>query len=122
MPDCPDYLDDIAKAEWADACQQLADMRLLSKADKTALEMYCTTYSRWRIAQREVQEHGAIMLVGENDYPQKTPFATECDQMQKLIKAWLQEFAMTPASRAKLRTEVKKEETKTGTAAFFNAA
>jgi phage terminase small subunit len=45
-PERPEWLDAEAKAEWDRVTAVLAQMRLLSAADRAALAAYCTAYSR----------------------------------------------------------------------------
>ena len=47
IPDCPEHLDDEARAEWFRTSKVLKEMGLLSKADRSALAAYCVAYSRW---------------------------------------------------------------------------
>src|SRR5687768_3708732 len=55
VPDCPDWLDDEAKAEWARVIPELREMGLLSRADRPALAAYCTAWSRWVQAEAQVR-------------------------------------------------------------------
>jgi P27 family predicted phage terminase small subunit len=63
-PECPDYLGPIAHEEWEFITAQLEQMKLLSRADKTALEFYCSSYERYRLAEEKVRtsEHGEIVI------------------------------------------------------------
>lgn len=45
-PEKPDHLDEIASKEWDSVCELLDEMGLLSRADKTAIEIYVQAYSR----------------------------------------------------------------------------
>lgn len=49
-PEPPEHLDDLARAAWAQLCEHLSALRVLTLADAAALEIYCTVYSRWRAA------------------------------------------------------------------------
>ena len=62
IPDCPEHLDNIAKAEWFATASILKDMGLLSRADRAALEMYCSAYSRYRKAAEHVAKYGEVIL------------------------------------------------------------
>jgi len=42
-PEPPEYLDDVARKEWDCITTILADMHLLSRADRAALELYCNS-------------------------------------------------------------------------------
>ena len=108
-PVAPEYLDDIARQEWKEVCQHLADMHLLSRADKTALELYCVAYSRYRKAQENVKENGSVIEVGKNNFPMKSAWASEMDTQHDKLKAMLLEFALTPAARSRCRIDIEKK-------------
>ena len=58
IPDCPEFLDDEAKAEWFRMVTVLKEMGLLSLADRSALAAYCTAYCRWVHAEEQVRKFG----------------------------------------------------------------
>ena len=47
IPECPEFLDDEARAEWFRMAKVLQDMGLLTQADRAALAAYCVAYSCW---------------------------------------------------------------------------
>ena len=120
-PKCPDYLDAIAQQEWVEVCQHLADMRLLSRADKTALELYCVAYSRYRKAQENVAKYGSVIFAGKDKYPMKSPWACEQDKQHDLLKGMLTEFCLTPAARARARVDIS-EKPSGGITSYLNVA
>ena len=61
VPDCPDFLDAVAKAKWAELCEVLGEMGLLSEADRDVMAMYCSAYSQWREADGMVKKSGLII-------------------------------------------------------------
>lgn len=108
-PDKPDYLDEIASKEWDSICHLLNAMHLLSKSDKTILEMYCSHYSRWRKAQSQVakSKYGAVILSPDKKFPMKSPFANEADKQQSILKGILIELGLTPAARARMGLQLR---------------
>jgi P27 family predicted phage terminase small subunit len=106
-PDCPEYLDDLAKAEWDAICGILSDMGLLSRADKTAIELYCEAYSRYRKAQATVAKVGAVILSPEKKYPLVNPYHTIMRQAAKDCKELLIQFGLTPSARSKMGQDVR---------------
>ncbi len=80
-PECPAHLGEIAKEEWEYTCRQLSDMGLLSRADKTSLEMYCSAYERYRKAEQHIAEHGDITTT-PSGYEQQSAHA---GMMNKLV-------------------------------------
>jgi P27 family predicted phage terminase small subunit len=61
LPECPDYLDKIAKEKWTELCELLADIGLLTKADRDLMAMYCSAFSQWREAADMVKKSGLIV-------------------------------------------------------------
>jgi len=60
LPKCPRYLDKVAKEEWKSIVPLLDKMGILSTIDRTALEIYCAAYSRYRQAEIELQKNGWV--------------------------------------------------------------
>lgn len=58
IPECPDYLNEYAKAEWPRVCQQLQEKGLLENAFVSAIEGYCEAYGRWRKASKVINDSG----------------------------------------------------------------
>jgi P27 family predicted phage terminase small subunit len=54
MPQCPEWLDEIAKREWQRVCEHLKAMGTLPITDKSVIECYCAAYSRWQKAEEKV--------------------------------------------------------------------
>src|ERR1022692_3138022 len=61
IPDCPDHLDDIGKAEWARVAPILVASKILKVTDRSVLAAYCDTYARWVVARRQVTKFGTVM-------------------------------------------------------------
>jgi P27 family predicted phage terminase small subunit len=108
-PECPEWLDEIAKQEWASITGILSDMGLLSRADKTALECYCESYSRYRKAQATVARVGAVILSPTQKYPMVSPYHTIMRQALKDLSMLLIQFGLTPSARSKLGQDVRNQ-------------
>jgi P27 family predicted phage terminase small subunit len=103
IPDCPDFLDAIAKEEWNRCVKVLAEMNVLTKADRSALAAYCVAYSRWVEAEALVKKFGTIVKSPEKGYPLKSPYLTVADQALESMRKLMVEFGMTPSSRSRLK-------------------
>jgi P27 family predicted phage terminase small subunit len=103
VPDCPEYLDDVARGEWHRTVAVLSEMGLASRADRSALAAYCTAYSRWVEAEQQVRRYGTIVKAPNSGFPMKSPYLSiaeaACEQMRKLLV----EFGLTPSSRSRIR-------------------
>ena len=103
LPDCPDYLDDVARDEWQRTGEVLRDMGLLSLADRTALAAYCTAYSRWVQAEAAVKKYGTIVKSPDKGFPMKSPYLTIADQAMESMRKFMVEFGLTPSSRSRIK-------------------
>ena len=103
VPDCPDFLNDEARAEWFRTAKVLQEMRLLSKADRAALAAYCTAYARWVEAEEQVRKYGTIVKSPEKGFPMKSPYLTIADQSLETMRKFLIEFGLTPSSRSRIK-------------------
>ncbi len=61
ISDCPDYLDDVAKAKWPELCRLLAEAGLLNNAGRDVMALYCAAFSQWREATEMVKKSGLIV-------------------------------------------------------------
>jgi P27 family predicted phage terminase small subunit len=103
VPDCPDHLDDEARAEWFRTAGVLHEMGLLTMADRAALAAYCTVYSRWVHAEAQVKKFGSIVKSPEKGFPMKSPYLTIADQALEAMRKLMVEFGLTPSSRSRIR-------------------
>lgn len=103
IPECPDWLDTEAKAEWFRTAQVLKDMQLLSLADRTALAAYCTAYSRWVEAELQVRKYGTVVKSPVKGFPMKSPYLTVADQAMEAMRKFMTEFGLTPSARSRIR-------------------
>lgn len=102
-PECPEWLDDEAKIEWQRICAELQGMGILSTADRAALAMYCTAWSRWKMAEEQVRKFGPIVKSPEKGFPMKSPYLTIADQAMETMRKLMVEFGLTPSSRSRIR-------------------
>lgn len=108
-PDCPEWLDKVAQAEWARVTPLLTTMGLLGKIDRTALAAYCQCYARWVEAEKLIAQDGLLKALNEN-YEQQNPAITIAHKYLDKIKSFCAEFGMTPSSRARMSIPGKKDE------------
>jgi P27 family predicted phage terminase small subunit len=103
LPDCPDWLDEEAKAEWQRIVPELDAMGLLSRVDRPALAAYCTAWSRWVNAEEQVRKFGPIVKSPERGFPMKSPYLSIADQALEIMRKMMVEFGLTPSSRSRIR-------------------
>ncbi len=103
IPECPEFLDEEARAEWDRLAALLGRMKLLTVADRSALAAYCTVYSRWVEAERQVKQYGTVILSPNKKFPMKSPHLTIADQALETMRKFMVEFGLTPSSRSRIR-------------------
>lgn len=107
-PTCPRYLDRLAKNEWRHVTGLLEKMNVLSAADKSALAIYCETYSEWRKAIEMCKQYGAWQVI-KNSRGEIDTKRHEWDRVRErtadACRRWLTEFGLTPSARTRLQVE-----------------
>lgn len=104
IPDCPDHLDDAARAEWDRLVPELASLGMLTRIDRAALAAYCQAWSRWEHAERQVQEMGLIVK-SPNGYPCQNPYLSIANKAVSQVKTFAAELGLTPSSRSKVKVK-----------------
>jgi P27 family predicted phage terminase small subunit len=84
-------------------------MGLLAKTDRAALELYCQHYARWKQAELVVKEKGLIFKT-PNGLLQRRPEVTIAANETAIVRGFLLEFGLTPASRSRIGIPGKQEE------------
>ena len=58
LPEPPDWIKGEAREHWFGVAKGLAELQLLTAIDGPAFAAYCTTWARWREAERDIDAHG----------------------------------------------------------------
>lgn len=109
-PECPEYLDAVARVEWDRLVKILLAMRVLTEADYIALGNLCQAYSTLIDAQKKLSKAG-ILYKTKSGYIQQSPLLGIVNSQMALINALLRELGLTPSSRTRVSTieEPRKE-------------
>ncbi len=102
IPDLPDGLDDVARAEWAWFTKELFDLGIIAKIDKIQMEQICVVYSRWKQAEKIVEREG-FTIETKNGYPVQNPSLNIANQCIKQLQSLCGDFGLSPAARAKMK-------------------
>lgn len=109
-PPCPDWLDERAKAYWAELAPMLLNARVLKRPDVHALARYCQLLSRWRRCEEFIQKNGDTYpvrkdgeVVGVREFPQVRRASDLAAQLVRLEA----EFGLTPSSRSRVIADEK---------------
>ena len=104
IPVAPDWMPDEVKQVFNELAVQLADMRVLGKADSKALELLADAYHEWQQARKFVHANGSTYesetATGRiiRAYPQVSIGA----DAYKRVRSMLIEFGATPSARSRV--------------------
>ena len=101
---CPDYLSDVAKAEWARLAPTLEALGLLTELDQSCMISYCDAHAAWVDACAHIKALGA-MLKSPNGYPVMNPYLAVKNQAEQTMDKARANLGLTPASRTRLAVE-----------------
>ena len=102
-PKAPSYLPEMAKRAWRRTAATLVGMAVLTEADLVGLEAYCTLYAHWRKAERQLK--GSLTITGTSGVIMISPYQKISRECLKEMKAWMQEFGLTPSSRSSIQVD-----------------
>ena len=101
IPDCPEHLNEIARAEWNRITPELASAGLLTRLDRAAIALYCQTWAIWVEAEDKVRKRGRV-IVTKSGYPVLNPQHTIATKAANDCKTFAIEFGLTPSSRSRI--------------------
>ena len=106
IPEMPQFLTAEARAEWKRIIPLLVQMGVLTAADGKALAGYCSAYAQLAKCEAAIEKYGLICatldeLTGVAILKVNPAVRIKSDAL-RLMKAFLTEFGLTPASRSKL--------------------
>lgn len=112
VPPAPEWLVPEARALWDELSEMLVRLRVLTEADRPALELTCATWARWKQAAQVLTEQGHSMLVDREEgvvVVVRPEVRIEADAARRL-RLLLGEFGLTPSSRARVATTGEDQE------------
>ena len=114
-PDQPDWLDEEARRVWETLTPMLESMGVLSRIDGNALARYCRLWSRWRQAEKWIEEKGEMYPIRNEDGSvkcfQQWPQVAIAHKLSEQLNRLEREFGLTPSSRARLQVSPVCDET-----------
>lgn len=99
-PIAPSWLSDDAKKEWQYIVPRLDDMGILTKIDRTNLEVYCEAVATFREATHWVRERGILVAGQRKGDAKKNPALQVQRDAARLISTYSRMFGLSPADRA----------------------
>ena len=107
MPQPPEWLDDVARAEWNRVAPTLYQVGLLTALDLGALTAYVTAWSRYVKAEEalaalaaEEEDHGGLVATTANGNAVQHVLVGVARRASADVVRTAAAFGMTPASRA----------------------
>lgn len=100
-PECPDWLEEEAQAEWNRLSETLFEMGILTDLDVAPFAAYCQAYARWREAEEFISKHGSIVKT-KTGYWQQVPQVSIAHSNQKIMMQAAAEFGLTPSARSRI--------------------
>src|SRR3954451_21596185 len=100
-PECPEYLDEVARREWDRLTAILVSMKVLTEADYIALANLCQAYSTLMNAQKQMNKTG-ILYKSKSGYIQQSPLLSIIHTQTTIVNNLLREFGLTPSSRTRV--------------------
>jgi P27 family predicted phage terminase small subunit len=101
VPECPEYLDPVAKNKWNELCDVLSKTGLLTNADRDVMAMYCSAFSQWREAADMVKKSG--LIVRGTGGVCANPCVQIAANAKREMRDLLTLLGLDPASRKRLR-------------------
>lgn len=109
-PRMPAWLSKKAKAEWRRIVPELSVLGLLTRIDLAALAAYCQSYAELEEATRTLDKEGRVCVwpildkqgakIGEK--LKSHPAVQQQRDAARLVKQFISEFGLTPASRTRV--------------------
>ena len=117
IPDCPDWLTDVAKAEWVRILPILLGMQILTIADLPTVAGYCQSYARWRQAEELIDEIGMVVrepilndagaIVGYKI--KRNPACIDARGAKADMDRFLSKLGFSPSDRTRIHAESPQE-------------
>jgi len=109
LPPMPRYLSKAARREWRTLVPLLKSSGLLTNLDACAFGLYCSALARVAEAERELAEHG-MTVTSPTGIMRPSPWFYVASKSTAQIIALSAEFGLTPASRSRVKVDLKPEE------------
>lgn len=106
-PDCPEFLNDKARAIWHGIVGELDDMGVVTRVDESTLAAYCSAYEEAQTLDVFLNEHG-LTISAPSGYVQQRPEVSIRNKAWDRVAKFGSELGIGAASRS--RIEVKKND------------
>ena len=101
VPDCPEHLGPVARAEWQRLAPLLFRLHILTPLDRAAFAACCQSYARWVEAEDHLARTPMIVKT-PSGYIQQSPWLGIANRQLELMGRYLAELGLTPVARARM--------------------
>lgn len=119
--DCPPWASASARERWDEIAEVLAGMQVSTQADRGAMVLLVDAVAQYVQARDQVDKEG-ITSVGSMGNIIVNPAVRVRDSAWARAMKAMEQFGMTPSSRASVTTSKKKEDKPDGKSRFFKPA
>lgn len=99
--DPPDWLSERATTMWKMLLPELLRENVIALTDLHNVELFCTAYSNWRMAQESVDKFGTVVASSQGS-PMKNPALTAANEAMRQIVTLGSMLGLDPASRTRI--------------------
>ena len=103
IPECPEYLDTTARAEWDRTSQVLAEWASSRWPTGRRWPPTASSTAAGCMPKSRCPKFGTIVKSPEKGFPMKSPYLTVADQALEAMRKFMVEFGLTPSSRSRIR-------------------
>lgn len=108
-PTCPNWIDDIAKAKWAELSPELTRLGLLTSIDGDALAAYCQAFAEFQLATETLQTESRFFST-DKGYLAPHPAVSQQRSAWETMKSFAAMFGLNPSSRSRLKVMPRKND------------
>ena len=110
IPDAPDYLGPVGKAQWDIVTQQLFDAGMMTSMDGHIVAQYCDAFELFSDAVKNLKKHGPIVKAPKTGTPMQSPYLSVVNKAKDQMHKYLVELGMTPSARSRIIVNDKAQE------------
>lgn len=116
IPEMPTHVASsvVARIEWLDMTSLLFGHGMITGVDGKALAVYCIAFADYIEALAMLEEHGKTQTSTRTMTESRSPWLGIKDRAEDVMRRYLIEFGMTPASRTKVTAATKQTTQTTG--------
>jgi P27 family predicted phage terminase small subunit len=100
-PTCPRELDAVGKKKWRELVKLLEEMKLITRADRDMMELYCAAYSRRKTAEAMLKKFGEVLKSKQGGL-YRSPYLDVANHASKEMQKLAKGLGLDPMSRKKL--------------------